>query len=722
MSENISIETLLKNPEIETAIADINSETLDRRAFIPQICKVFSNKFISLENQPQYRFPINREAEKQLPDIIYNNVQKLVAGDSDRKDYQSFFLKSRNIGIVFSGGPAPGGHNVIAGIFDAAKEANPESKIFGFILGPEGILENRYVEITKELVDRYRNMGGFTMIKTGRTKIDSPQKMALSRETCQELNLDALVIIGGDDSNTNAAFLAQELKPHGIQVIGIPKTIDGDIQIRTEDGETLCAISFGFHSAARAFAQNISNLCTDASSDLKYWHVCKVMGRVASHLALEVALQTHANLTLIGEDLADYVDNDRLKKAQEKGEIDYTAYGMTLRHLSRLICDAIVKRAAKGKNYGVIVIPEGVLEFINEIQIFIIKLSTIIGQYNQIHDLDFHTAFHSLDAKLEYLRRLFRGITEKQASPIWNARDDELFNDLPSFFQEGLLVERDTHGNFQFSQVNTEKIIMDMVGDYLHILKEKGEYKIGIEDRRFNYIMERANLNPELIGMTIFRNYQKADLEDYKEKGDRKNYSKVHDKTDSIPKDNHRYYLIKKSIISVKTLKQALVNGGVITDDDKVPAPILEIFKKSVPNFKIQSHFYGYDGRGSNPTKFDCNYTYNLGLTAFALIANGATGQMAVIKNLEHDSDRWEPLGVPIARLMHLEERKGKLALVMEKNVVDTNSNAFRIAKAMRDKWLAAEHGEDHYRQPGPVRFQGKSEEDKPLTLVLNSI
>ncbi|MGD9731141.1 MAG: 6-phosphofructokinase [Desulfamplus sp.] len=692
-SNIIPTETLLNHHKIKTAIADINSETLDRRAFVPEICKVFSNKFITLAEQPQYRFAINREAQKQLPDIISNHVQKIIPGLSSNESGKQYFLKKRNIGIVFSGGPAPGGHNVIAAIFDAAKKANPESKIFGFILGPEGILENRYVEITKELVDTYRNMGGFTMIKTGRTKIDSKQKMELSKAACQELGLDAIVIVGGDDSNTNAAFLAQELKPHGIQVIGIPKTIDGDIQISTEDGETLCAISFGFHSAARAFAQNISNLCTDASSDLKYWHVCKVMGRVASHLALEVALQTHANLTLIGEDLADYVDNARLQKAQEKGEVDYTAYGMTLRHLSRLICDVIVKRAAKGKNYGVMIIPEGVLEFINEIQIFIIKLNTIIAQYNQIHDIDFHTTFTSLDAKLEYLRRLSRGITEKQASPIWNPRDDELFNDLPSFFQEGLLVERDTHGNFQFSQVNTEKIIMDMVVDYLHILKEKGEYKVGIEDNRFYYTMQRANLDPELIGKTIFRNYR----------------------------EDH-YYLIKKNIISIKTLKQALVNAEIIDEDQNVPAPILDLFKKSVPNFKIQTHFYGYDGRGSNPTKFDCNYTYNLGLTAFSLIANGATGQIAVIKNLEHSFDRWEPLGVPIAKLMHLEERKGKLTLVMEKNVVDTNGNSFRIVKAMRDKWLAADDGDDHYRKPGPVRFQGKSEEDKPLTLVLNSL
>jgi pyrophosphate--fructose-6-phosphate 1-phosphotransferase len=177
------------------------------------------------------------------------------------------------------------------------------------------------------------------MIKTGRTKIDTKKKMALTKETCESLDLDTIVIVGGDDSNTNAAFLAQEMFDHGIQVIGVPKTIDGDIQVKDIEGNVLCAISFGFHTAARAFANEISNLCTDCSSDVKYWHICKVMGRVASHLALEVALQTHANITLIGEELADYIDKKRLEKAKKEQIVDYSAYGMTLRHLSRFICE-----------------------------------------------------------------------------------------------------------------------------------------------------------------------------------------------------------------------------------------------------------------------------------------------------------------------------------------------------------------------------------------------
>ena len=200
-------------------------------------------------------------------------------------------------------------------------------------------------------------------------------------------------------------------------------------------------------------------------------------------------------------------------------------------------------------------------------------------------------------------------------------------------------------------------------------------------------------LDPDSFGPVIFKNYPDAE-----------------------------FLLVKPSIISIKTLKQALVTEHILNKNDKIPASVEAIYKKSVPNFKTQAHFYGYDGRGNDPTRFDCNYTYNLGLTVFSLIANNATGQMAAIKNLELDFSKWEPVGIPIAPLMHLEERKGKLALVLEKSIVDINSNSFRIVKALREKWLAAEPGEDNYRRPGPIRFTGKSEEDRPITLELNAI
>ena len=689
----VPVADLLKHPKVLKVTDNVNAELLERRQYSPPVCSALSQKFSRLQPTDKFNFTVDKEAAKQLPDIINNPVQKIQGLKTADAALSKTYQQKRHIGIVFSGGPAPGGHNVIAGLYDAVKKANPKSRLYGFLIGPDGIIENETLELNDDLVDAYRNIGGFTMIKTGRTKIDTPDKMALCRETCKKLDLDALVIVGGDDSNTNAAFLAQELVADGVQVIGVPKTIDGDIQVRDNSGSILCAMSFGFHTAARAFANSISNLCTDSSSDVKYWHVCKVMGRVASHLALEVALQTHANMTLIGEDLADYVDQRRLKKAKKEGTLDYHAYGITLRHLSRVICEAIVRRAAIGKNYGVIVVPEGVLEFINEIQVFIIKLNTLIAEYNQTRDKDFHAAFPLLEDKLDYLRRLAQRSREDTSFTLWNTRDDDLFNDIPAFFQEGLLMERDSHGNFPFSQVETEKVLMDLVKDYLNILKEQGRYRFGIYKNYYRKTLKQAGLDPEAYGPLLFENYEQADM-----------------------------LLRKSEIISLKTLKQSLVEAKMIKDRQDIPAAVEKIFKKSVPSFKTQNHFYGYDGRGNDPTRFDCIYTYNLGLTVFSLIANGATGQMAAIRNLEKDFTNWEPIGIPIAPLMHLEERKGRLSLVLEKSIVDVLSTAFQVVKANREKWLGANSAGDHFRKPGPIRFTGKSEEERPITLELNAI
>ena len=695
MSDNdpTIITELLDDPTVLRVTDNINPEMQDRRNYSPPTCDAFHHKYSILTETDRYRFTLDPEARRQLPDLIENKVQLIEGVDEADEDVIQQYQRRRNIGIVFSGGPAPGGHNVIAGLYYAAKQANPESKVFGFLIGPDGIIENQAVELTEQSVNAYRNFGGFTLIKTGRTKIDTKEKIALSKQTCKQLNLDALVIVGGDDSNTNAAFLAQEMHNTGVQVIGVPKTIDGDIQVRDDDGRVLCAMSFGFHTAARAFAGSISNLCTDSSSDIKYWHICKVMGRVASHIALEVALQTHANITLIGEDLANYLDRNRLERARRDDKVDYHAYGMTLRHLSRIICDGIVRRAAVGKNYGVLVIPEGVLEFINEIQVFIIKLSTIIADYNKTHDTDFHAAFARLEDKLDYLRHMAQRSREDASFKLWNTRDDDLFNDIPSFFQEGLLRERDSHGNFPFSQVETEKVIMGLVKDYLDILRDEGAYKIGIHNDYYRKAMVKAGYEPDRYGTVLFKNYPEAE-----------------------------YLMVKPSIISIKTLSQALDAAGLATANEGIPATIEKIFKKSVPSFKTQVHFYGYDGRGNDPTRFDCIYAYNLGLTVFSLIANGATGQMAAIRNLEKDFSRWEPIGIPIAPLMHLEERKGRLALVLEKSIVDVDSIAFKVAQAFRDKWLAANPGEDNFRRPGPIRITGKSEEERPITLELNAL
>jgi pyrophosphate--fructose-6-phosphate 1-phosphotransferase len=696
MPENkgIDLNSFLENPEVQKVITPFTNDFQERLKFQPPTCEVFNSPTTRLDNDLQYEFDIHPETKKALPNIINNTVQRITGIESPDADHTKEYARPRNIGIVFSGGPAPGGHNVIAGLFDAMKKINPENRLFGFILGPEGILEGDAVEIDKDLVDAHRNLGGFSMIKTGRTKIDTKEKMTLARENCKKMNLNAIVVVGGDDSNTNAAFLAQELFNDGIQVIGVPKTIDGDIQVKDKTGKILCAMSFGFHTAARSFAVNINNLCSDSSSDVKYWHVCKVMGRVASHLALEVALQVHPNMCMIGEEMADYIDSQRLEKAEASGEIDYTAFGMTLRHLSRVICNAIVRRAEMGKNYGVIVIPEGILEFINEIQVFIIKLNTIIADYNQTHDTDFHSDFITLDEKLDYLRRLARFSRENKNFFIWNTRDDDLFSDIPAFFQEGLLTERDSHGNFQFSQVETEKVILGLVQDYLKIRQEQGRYKIGIKPEWFKKTLKKDGFDPDYYGPVLFKNYN----------------------------TDEPFLLAKDNLISIKTLNQELVKENVIGKNDDIPSAIQTVFKATIPKFKTQVHFYGYDGRGNDPTWFDSTYTYNLGQTVFSLIANNATGQMAAIQNLEKDFSDWAPIGIPIAPLMHLEERKGKLALVLERTVVDIEAPAFKVVEAMREKWLAANPGPDQFRRPGPIRFSGSSVDKKPLTLTLNNL
>ena len=236
-------------------------------------------------------------------------------------------------------------------------------------------------------------------------------------------------------------------------------------------------------------------------------------------------------------------------------------------------------------------------------------------------------------------------------------------------------------------------MIMGLVKDYLDILKDRGIYKIGIHKSYYNKKVREVGLDADVFGDMLFKNYGESD-----------------------------YLLMKESIISMKTLRQALREGKVLDEDSDVPPVIKDLYRKSVPKFKTQAHFYGYDGRGSDPSSFDCSYTYNLGLTVFSLIANGATGQMAAIKNLELDFSNWEPIGIPIAPLMRLEERKGKLTLVLEKSIVDTDSTAFRVVKALRKEWLAATPGEDNYRNPGPIRFTGESEEERPITLVLNAI
>ena len=331
--------------------------------------------------------------------------------------------KPLQIGVVLSGGQAAGGHNVITGLFDALKQLHPQSRVFGFLDGPGGIVSGKYKELTAEFIAPYRNMGGFDMIGSGRTKIETDEQLSASLAIVQKMKLDGLVVIGGDDSNTNAAILAEYFLKNGsaTKVIGVPKTIDGDLK------NTYVATSFGFDTACKTYSEMIGNIARDAASAKKYYHFIKLMGRSASHIALECALKTHANLTLIGEEVA----------AQKK----------TLSQITAEIVDLIMKRAEKGKHYGVILIPEGLIEFIPEIGLLIKELNQILAKNPSVAaaNVASHLTPHS----------------------------SECFASLPERIQEQLLLNRDPHGNVQVSLIETERLLLETVSKELEKRKIK---------------------------------------------------------------------------------------------------------------------------------------------------------------------------------------------------------------------------------------------------------
>jgi pyrophosphate--fructose-6-phosphate 1-phosphotransferase len=339
-------------------------------------------------------------------------------------------------GVILSGGQAPGGHNVIAGLFDGLKSLHPESRLYGFLGGPSGFVENKYIEITAELLSHYRNTGGFDIIGSGRTKLEKTEQFDKGAENCQKLGISSVVIIGGDDSNTNACLLAEyyAAKKIPIKVIGCPKTIDGDL--KNDQIET----SFGFDTACRVYSELIGNIQRDANSAKKYYHFIKLMGRSASHIGLECALQTHPNITLISEEIAE-------KKQTLKEVVDH-------------IVDVVMKRAANGDNFGVVLVPEGLIEFIPEFKSLISELNDLMA-----HEEKALEAIHTTDEKIAFINQHL----SKDSSYV--------FSSLPSSIQMQLTMDRDPHGNVQVSLIETEKLLIEMVGLKLKEYKAEGKYK-----------------------------------------------------------------------------------------------------------------------------------------------------------------------------------------------------------------------------------------------------
>lgn len=339
-----------------------------------------------------------------------------------------------NVGVILSGGQAPGGHNVIAGLFDGIKRIHPDSRLYGFLMGPEGLIKHDYKEFTAELIDEYRNTGGFDIIGSGRTKLEEKEQFDKGLEILKKLDIRALVIIGGDDSNTNAAVLAEYYKSIGapVQVIGCPKTIDGDL--KNEQIET----SFGFDTATKVYAEVIGNVQRDCFSARKYWHFIKLMGRSASHIALECALQVQPNVAIISEEVE--------------------AKNLTLDDVVTSIAEVVAQRAAKGWNFGTVLIPEGLIEFIPAIKSLIAELNDFLAH----HEAEFRAV-----------------ATDEQRAFIiskLSETNSKLYASLPSSVARQLTLDRDPHGNVQVSLIETEKLLAQMVGSKLAEWKEEGRY------------------------------------------------------------------------------------------------------------------------------------------------------------------------------------------------------------------------------------------------------
>ena len=355
----------------------------------------------------------------------------------------------RNVGVILSGGQAPGGHNVIAGLYDALKQANSANNLYGFLGGPSGIIEGKYVEFNDEFINDYRNTGGFDIIGSGRTKLETEEQFQSAWEVCKKLNISAVVIIGGDDSNTNAALLAEWFVAHNanIQVIGCPKTIDGDL--KNEQIE----ISFGFDTATKTYGELIGNIERDANSAKKYWHFVKIMGRSASHVALEAALQTQPNITLISEEVEQ-------KKMSLSSIIDY-------------MTNIVVKRSEMGKNFGIAVIPEGLIEFVPE-------LKTMIANLNDIMPTLEKDSKYTSGSDAEKIAIIENTLSSENAS---------VFKSLPALIKSQLLMDRDPHGNVQVSKIETEKLLISMIEEKLAGLKKEGKYsgKFSTQSHFFGY-------------------------------------------------------------------------------------------------------------------------------------------------------------------------------------------------------------------------------------------
>lgn len=524
--------------------------------------------------------------QPKLPPILRNEMNEIEAftGEktesvSDRAEIKKMFpctygmpevrfekgktkasAKKQVVGVILSGGQAPGGHNVVTGLYDALKKANSENELIGFTNGPSGLTDDKYIIMTDDYIDSFRNTGGFDIIGSGRTKLETEEQFKIATEVCKKHGITAIVIIGGDDSNTNAAVLAEYFAEHktGVQVIGCPKTIDGDLK------NDVIEVSFGFDTATKTYSELIGNIERDANSAKKYWHFVKVMGRSASHIALECALECQPNVCIISEEVAE-------KK-------------QSLSQIVSSIADIVAQRAEDGNNFGVAVIPEGLIEFIPEMNILIGELNDLLAKKGAEY------------ARLSTWKDKYDFMLKNLSKP-----SSDVFTFLPLEIEKQLLMDRDPHGNVQVSRIETEKLLAELVGKELAKRKAEGSY-----------------------------------------------------------------------------------NG----------------------KYSNQTHFFGYEGRCAFPSNFDTDYCYSLGYTAYMLIANGYTGYLATVSNLAQSADCWDAGGMPITKMMNLEQRNGQLKPVIKKALVTLDGAPYTYFAKNRATWAR----ETCYAIPGAIQYYGPAE------------
>ncbi|CCY65467.1 diphosphate--fructose-6-phosphate 1-phosphotransferase [Prevotella sp. CAG:1124] len=398
-----------------------------RKAYLPKLPEALKGYVKVKEGAPTNSVDNQEEIKNLFPNTYGMPIVEFEPSDVEAG-------QAMNVGVILSGGQAPGGHNVITGLFDTIKKMNPDNKLYGFILGPGGLVDHKYMEITADFIDDYRNTGGFDMIGSGRTKLEKVEQFEKGIEIVRELGIKALVIIGGDDSNTNACVLAEyyAAKNYGVQVIGCPKTIDGDL--KNSQIET----SFGFDTATKTYSELIGNIERDCNSARKYWHFIKLMGRSASHIALECALQCQPNICLVSEEIK--------------------AKNMTLNQIVENICEVVSYRAKQGNNFGVILVPEGLIEFIPSIGKLIEELNDLLAAHGN--------DYKGLDpvAQREYI---MAHLSEE---------NKQTFATLPDNVARQLSLDRDPHGNVQVSLIETEKLLSDMCAAKLAQWKAEGKY------------------------------------------------------------------------------------------------------------------------------------------------------------------------------------------------------------------------------------------------------